>query len=590
MPISAPYTITDPRRFFAEPATPRQRQYEALRAFYLEGLTSAQAAERFGYSPGAFRVLCHAFRRGDLPEFFATTRPGPRDQPKKSAAQEQIIALRKRNYSVYDISRALKQQGTPLSATAVREVLATQGFAPLPRRLDEERPVLVGPTTEAVADVRSFTLAPREFATRMGGLFLFIPDLVRFELASLAGGAKLPGSRMIPAAHALRASLAIKLWAIERKSHVMALVADEGLALFCGLNAMPKRSFLAEYSSQITPPKVSRLLGFWHERLTGEALVAGKSLNLDFHSVPYFGEHPVVESHYLAKRSRRQPSILADSQVFCYANADIRKGEEAEEIFRFIAFWTAHHGGPPRHLVFDSKLTTYHGLDRLDQAGITFLTLRRRSPSLLTEVDQLSPSAWRTVTLDVPNRKYRTPRVYEQKVRPRERSFRQFFITDLGHEEPTILLTNDMKSKAAAIIARYAKRMLIENALSDAVRFFHIDALSSSVGFKVDFDMALLVLASGLYRLMASRMRGYDEAQARLIFRDLIDMPADVAIADGEIRVRFHRRAHLPIVLASGILDKPVAVPWWNGHSLRFVQHRSTGSGVRPIPVRGNPG
>jgi transposase len=323
VPISAPYSITNCRRFFAEPATPRQRQYEALRAFYLEGLTSAHAAARFGYSPGAFRVLCHAFRRGELPEFFAATRPGPRDQPKKSAAQERIIALRKRNYSVYDISRTLKQQGTPLSATAVREVLAAQGFAPLPRRLDEERPVLVGPTTEAVADVRSFTLAPREFTTRMGGLFLFIPDLVRFEFEALAVGAKLPGSRMIPAAHALRASLALKLWAIERKSHVMALVADEGLALFCGLNAMPKRSFLAEYSSQINPQKVSRLTGLWHEQLTGEALLAGQSLNLDFHSVPYFGEHPVVESHYLAKRSRRQPSILAflaqdaDSQVFC---------------------------------------------------------------------------------------------------------------------------------------------------------------------------------------------------------------------------------------------------------------------------------
>ena len=159
-------------------------------------------------------------------------------------------------------------------------------------------------------------------------------------------------------------------------------------------------------------------------------------------------------------------------------------------------------------------------------------------------------------------------------MRPKERSFRQFFITDLGHEEPTILLTNDLKSKAATIIARYAKRMLIENALSDAVRFFHIDALSSSVGFKVDFDMALLVLASGLYRLFASRMRGYDDAQARLIFRDLIDMPADVAITDDEITVRFHRRTHLPIVLASGILDKPVAVPWWNGRSLRFVQNQ----------------
>ena len=558
--------------------TTRQRQYEALRAFYVDGLPSAECARRFGYSPGAFRVLCHAFRRGDLPEFFATVHPGRREQPKKSRAHEQIVALRKRNYSVYEISQALKEQGTPLSATAVREVLAEDGFAPLPRRLDEERPVRIGPSAEAAANVGEFVLSPREFTTRTGGLFLFVPDLVRLESDALAQGAKLPGSRMIPAAHALRASLALKLWAIERKSHIMALVADEGLALFCGLNTMPKKSFLSEYSSRITPQKVARLLASWHAQLTGEDLFAGQSLNLDFHSVPYFGAHPLVESHYLAKRSRRQPSILtflaqdADSQVFCYANADIRKGEEANEIFRFIDFWKRRYGKAPQHLVFDSKLTTYDGLDRLDAAGIIFLTLRRRSPSLLAEAANLPSSAWRTVTLDLPHRKYRNPRFYEQKARPLQRTYRQFFITNLGHDEPTILLTNDTCSTANKLIIRYAKRMLIENALADAVRFFHIDALSSSVGFKVDFDMTLLVLASGLYRLMARRMRGYNDAQARQIFRDLIDMPADVAITENEIRVRFHRRAHLPIVLASGLFDRPVQVPWWNGRSLRLVQ------------------
>jgi transposase len=550
-----------------------------LRAFYFEELPSVEVARRFGYSPGAFRVLCHAFRRRDLPELFATAHPGPRQQPKKSRAHEQIVTLRKRNYSVYEISRALKEQGTPLSATAVREVLAEEGFAPLPRRLDEERPIRVGPNAEAVANVQEFILSRREFTTRVGGLFLFVPDLVRLDGDdALARTAKLPGSRMIPAAHALRASLALKLWSIERKSHVMALVADEGLALFCGLNAMPKKSFLSEYSSRITPQKVSRLLTGWHGQLTGQNLFTGQSLNLDFHSVPYFGEHPLVESHYLSKRSRRQPSVLtflaqdADAQVFCYSNADIRKGEEAEEIFRFVEFWRRQYGKQPQHLVFDSKLTTYQGLDRLDAAGITFLTLRRRSPSLLAEVDRLPPSAWRTITLDVPHRKYRKPRVFEQKARPRELTYRQFFITDLGHDEPTILLTNDTNSTARNLIARYAKRMLIENALADAVRFFHIDALSSSVGFKIDFDMALLVLASGLYRLMARRMRGYDDAQARQIFRDLIDMPADVAITENEIKVRFHRRAHLPIVLASGLIDKPIAVPWWNGRRLRLVQ------------------
>lgn len=147
----------------------------------------------------------------------------------------------------------------------------------------------------------SFMLGPREFTTRVGGLFLFVPDLIRLDGDALAATAKLPGSRMIPAGHALRASLALKLWSIQRKGHVMALVADEGLALFCGLNAMPKKSFMAEFSSRITPRKVSHLLAAWHTQLVGETIHAGESFILDFHSVPYFGEHPLVESHYLSK-------------------------------------------------------------------------------------------------------------------------------------------------------------------------------------------------------------------------------------------------------------------------------------------------
>jgi transposase len=576
--IKTPKDITECRRFFGEPSSPRQRQYEALRAFYVEGAPSAEAAKRFGYAPGTFRVLCHAFRRDELPEFFTAGKPGPTTQPKKSAALEKVVALRKRNYSIYEISKELKEHGTPLSPTAVGELLAAEGFARLPRRRDDERPDRVGPTVEAIADVRNFSLSPREFTTRVGGLFLFIPDLVRLNAEVLAANAKLPGSRMIPAEHALRASLALKLWSIERKSHVMALVADEGLGLFCGLNAMPKRSFLSEYSSRISPQKVSKLLAGWHAQLSGEAIVKGESLNLDFHSVPYFGEHPLVQSHYLSKRSRRQPSILtflaqdADSEVFCYSNADIRKGEEPEEIFRFIKFWTRQHGSAPKHLVFDSKLTTFEGLDRLDAEGITFITLRRRSPALLKEIANLPASAWRTVNLDVPHRKYKTPRVYEQKARPRERTFRQFFIKDLGHDEPTIALTNDKRATAGQVITRYARRMLIENALSDAVHFFHIDALSSSVGMKVDFDMALLVLASCLYRLMANRMRGYHDAQARQIFRDLIDMSADVVVTEREVTVRFHRRAHLPVVLDSELFKTSTPVPWWDGLPLRFIE------------------
>lgn len=577
MHIGLPKDITACQRFFREPGTPKQRAYEALRAYFLEGRPSHEVARAFGYSPGAFRVMCHQFRRDPAPAFFAPARRGPSTQPRKTAARELVVALRKRNASIYEISEALKERHLTLSPTAVREVLLAEGFAPLPRRLDEERPARPRPTIEPVADARAFTLGPRQFVTPCGGLFLFLPELVRLDLDRVAQAAGLPSSRMIPAGHALRAALALKLWAVERKSHVMALVADEGLALFTGLNATPKKSYLAEYSSRIDHALTTQLLAAWQEQVAGDALCPGRSFNLDFHSVPYYGTHPVVERHYVSARSRRQPSVLvflaqdAEGQAFCYANADLRKGEEAEEIFRFLAFWERARGERPRHLVFDSRLTTYANLARLDALAITFLTLRRRSATLLAAIAAVPRSAWRTVELDVPTRAYRTPRVFEQPVRLAGRTFRQLYILDLGHEEPTILLTNDRRTAPAKLITRYAQRMLIENALADAVRFFHMDALSSAVGLKVDFDMALLVIASGLYRLLARTMRGYADAQARQIFRDLIAMPATVEVTPTEVVVQFHRRAHLPIILASGRLNQPVSVPWWNGVPLRLT-------------------
>ena len=138
--IGAPKDISAVRRFFLEPSHPRQRQYEALRAYFIEDKPAKEVARAFDYSVGAFHVLCHHFRRNPDPVFFWSPRRGPRSQPKKSAARELIVQLRKQNYSVYEISHTLKERDCPLSPTAVREVLKVEGFAPLPRRLDEERP------------------------------------------------------------------------------------------------------------------------------------------------------------------------------------------------------------------------------------------------------------------------------------------------------------------------------------------------------------------------------------------------------------------------------------------------------------------
>src|SRR5665811_593998 len=198
---SSPDSLTPESRFFLEPASSSQRQYEALRAYFVERLSSAEVSRSFGYTTGSFRVLCHHFRRSK-PDFFRELKHGPHSQPKKDAVRDLILGMRKQNLSIYDIESALKTQKAPLSTTAIWEILHDEGFARLPRRLDAERPATLHPTAAAVADCREFSLAPRCFSTQLGGLFLFLPLLAACDLPGLVQQAGYPGSKMIPASQA----------------------------------------------------------------------------------------------------------------------------------------------------------------------------------------------------------------------------------------------------------------------------------------------------------------------------------------------------------------------------------------------------
>jgi hypothetical protein len=571
-------TLTKEARFFLEPQSIAQRQYEALRAFFVEDLPSHKVARRFSYSPGAFRVLCCQFRHHPF-DFFRQRKPGPKSQPKTDAARPLIIALRKQNNSVYDIERLLKTQGTPLSDTAIWEVLRQEGFARLPRRADDELPNRPKPQTAAVADRREFRLAPGRFATQLGGLFLFLPWLVDCDWPTLVKQARFPGTKMIPAPQALLSVLGLKLCSRERKSHVMDLVFDPGLALFAGLNVPPKTTYLSTYSDRVGPKMTEGLRAGWLKVLRHHRLLKGQDFNLDFHTIPYFGQDEFVERHYLSKRSRSQKSILvflaqeAQSQVVCYSCADVPKREQPNQVLRFVEFWRKQTGRLPQELVFDSKLTTFTNLSQLDQMNVTFMTLRRRSPGLMRQITNTPRSAWRTVHLDVPHRQYQNPKVFEQRVNLKdyEGQIRQMFITDLGHEEPTILLTNDLEGAASKRITRYAQRMLIENHLADAVDFFHLDALSSAVALKVDLDVMLTEVATGLYRLLARRLSGYETAKARQIYRHFLDTPAQIEIGEQRVKVQLPKRAHNPLLIAAGVGTKQVAVPWWNNYKLAIT-------------------
>jgi hypothetical protein len=360
----------------------------------------------------------------------------------------------------------------------------------------------------------------------------------------------------------------------------MSSVFDEGIALFAGLNVIPKRSFLTEYSCRIDPGSYPKLMRLWFDAMKPLGLERGNSFDLDFHTIPFHGEDALVEKHYVSKRSRRQKGMLAflaqdaNSRVFCYANAQLRKQDQNDEILRFIDFWKERTGRNPEELIFDSKLTTYTNLNRLKEMGIDFITLRRRSAKILREIAQIPTSAWRRIELEGVARAYRTPRILDRKITLAgyKGPIRQLTITDLGHEEPTLLLTNQIQRSPAKLISRYAQRMLIENNIADGIDFFHMDALSSAVAMKVDCDLQLTLMASSLYRLLAANIgNGYQTAKSRHIFRDFIDATALVTIGVQNIQVKFQKRAHNPYLIGTGFAETETVIPWLGGKRLKLV-------------------
>jgi hypothetical protein len=262
------------------------------------------------------------------------------------------------------MSEALKAQGHSLSPVAVALRLKEEGFARLPRRYDDERPDTPRPTAAAVAKVRQLDLRPRQLRTKCGGLLLFLPSLAAIPFDTLRDEAGLPGSSKMPAAHAMRALLALQLLGHARHRHVMRSIFDEGLALFAGLKVMPKRAFLTEYSCRIAPACSPVLMRLWHDAVSPLDLQHGTSFALDLHPMPLHGEAALVQQHDVSKRRRRHKGRLAllahdaGPRVFGSAHGQLRTEEPHDEMLPCVAYGEQRTGHGPHALIFASKLTT----------------------------------------------------------------------------------------------------------------------------------------------------------------------------------------------------------------------------------------
>jgi transposase len=553
--------------------------YELLRAHVVEGRSFREMEDQFGYSRGqAWRLWRQATAPMIQQLFGKQTRAGSRTIDAQTL-REMVIEWRKQNYSVYDIARFAREHRRAISPSAVGRILKEEGFARLPRRADDERPQWSRPGAAAYADAQALNLAPGErFSTRWGGVLLFLPFLADLKLDRLIRQAGYPGSKMVPAPSALLSLLALKLMGRERRAHVMDACEDAGVALLAGVNVLPKTTFLSDYSYRMGPTPHRKLMGAVDRALYQKGWMRAGSFNVDFHSIAYYGELGRLERNYVPRRSQAERSVLTffaqeyQSRVVCYANANILKADRNEEILRFVDFWEETTGQAPEELVFDSQLTTYEVLAKLHRRKIKFLTLRRRSPKVVARLRALPKSAWREVELDVPQRKYRYPLIYEEQVQLKKYpgKLRQIAAMNLGREEPTLLLTDDFKRTPAALFTRYAQRTLIENGLSEAVHFFHVDALSSSIRLKVDLDCVLTVLASLCYHWLARQLKSFETAQAKTVWRKFVDRSATIEIGDREIVVRLQRHNHAPLLMEAGFARKAVRIPWLHNKLVRY--------------------
>jgi hypothetical protein len=414
--------------------------------------------------------------------------------------------------------------------------------------------------------------------SRLAGAFLFLPLLARVGFDRLVQQAGYPSSQMVPATAALLSLLLLKLLDKERRSHIDDFNCDEALGLFAGLNVLPKKSFMTEYSYRTTRDNQRALLSGWVSALSGLLFPQGNTFSLDFHVIPHRGEDSDLERNYVPTQGTATSSVLSffaleqQSRVLCYANANLTRAEQSGEVLRFVEFWRELTGVVPAWLYFDSRVTSYAELNQLNDQHVQFVTIRQRGQTILKRLEQRSSEDWQTATIDTPQRRHQRINYLDDSVRLRGYvgTMRQVAVDGLGRESLTLFITNNTEETARNLVIRYAGRNRVEGDLGTAVNFFHLDCLASEVRLNVDVDAAVTVLANGCYRWLGKQLKGFEKAEAKQLFRRFVETEGSVEITDDRILVRLARRSHNPILREAALDQSPLPIPWLGNRSVSF--------------------
>jgi hypothetical protein len=551
-------------KFFTHPQYEWQRRYEALRALYVERLPHKIVADRFGYSPGYIRLLRHQFAHGKID----LTEPLPADKTQRrrvsAETRRKIIQWRNQQLSSGQITELLSEDGIELSVRTVERVIVEEGFAKLPRRTRLKTGITVkGAEIPERSQIVSLSdLDGQRLNSDNAGVFLFAPLLSQLDIASIVKSADLPGSKVIPAVNYLLSFIALKLIGTERYAHVGDHSFDQALGLFAGLNVLPKCTAMSTYSYSLSDMQIQRLQKAFIDNASNLGLYDGHFVNLDFHTVPHFGDESVLEKHWAGARGKRMKGALtlfaqdSQSKLILYTDADIRRSESDDQVIRFLTFWKTIRRGVRPTLVFDSKFTSYAKLSELNaEHNVKFITLRRRGATMVDDIKAIDD--WKTIHIPHDKRKYPNPQVHESFTGLRHYSgqVRQVIVRGNGREKPAFLITNDFDMPLELLVGNYARRWRVENGIAEAVKFFHLNALSSPIVTKVHFDIALTMVADTLYTMLARKLRGFEDCDAPKLYRHFVRGKGTISVDGATVNVIYPKRAHNPILRQ---------VPWHN--------------------------
>jgi len=569
--------------YFTKDLKPRQRQYEAIRAIAFKEGTIDEIAAHFEYSPRSLDAIINRLVNGKH-QLFPDVKTGPKGRhSSKQAVKEMIDLRRKKRLSAKEIAGELKKSDNPPGIRTVERILRDAGFARLCRRTDKERGIskkgMLLP--QRSADLNIGELAPFRIECQVAGAYLFLPYILESGILDIVSRCNLPQSSNIGKTQASLSMLLLKLIGNERLSHINQYDSDMGFGIFAGLNVLPKPGYICSYSCRT---EASTLMEF-QKKIIGNFshnypdLYKGDTINLDFHSIPHFGDKSQMEKVWCGARGKTLKGANTffaqdgGSDLLLYANSDIKRKESSEEIKKFADHWFDIKGIACQTLVFDSKLTRYDMLYELDSADVKFITLRRRGKNITSSTRMIPEEDWKKYYLPIPKRKHCHVKVYEDRtvLLRNQKPLRQITIKDHGRAEPTYIITNNFDMKVLDILVIYAKRWHIENKLSELVSFFNMNALSSPIMIRIHFDLLWTIIADTLYHLFARDLRGFEKCRAQTIFKHFIDMPGRIEYDGKRFTVKIRKRAATPILLSVEKLNREMQIPWLDNKPLRII-------------------